>query len=169
MDPTFELLATLAGIAGIFVGFGALVASSDQDGANPRDLSTITAVSVIGLLTLVGALVPIALGGFGLSGRTLWGWSSGIFFALIWLTILHPVNRPNVMATIKTDPKGAAFFWLVLEPMIQVPLVMAIFGVFPEHGAAFYQIAVIVNLIEAAQLMLLTVLTRSQPANTGSD
>ena len=65
MSLTFELLVALAGIAGIFVGFGALVVLSDDSAATTEELHMVRAVVSIGLITLVGALVPLGLGGFG--------------------------------------------------------------------------------------------------------
>lgn len=50
-------------------------------------------------------------------------------------------------------PRSAAFFWLVLEPPIQLPLILAMLGLFPSNAAGFYIIAVLVNLVEGAPLL----------------
>jgi hypothetical protein len=48
----------------------------------------------------------------------------------------------------------------VLEPMIQVPLLLAILGMFPQHAAAFYVLAVVINLLQCAQTLVQTVYAR---------
>ena len=63
MSSTADLLGALAGIAGIFVGFGALVVLGEDDDATAPELHMVRGVVTIGLLTLVGALVPLGLGG----------------------------------------------------------------------------------------------------------
>ena len=159
MSPVVDLLASLAAIAGIFVGFGALVVLSDDSESTVGELHMVRSVVTIGLLTLVGALIPLGLGEFGLGDRTLWGWSGGLFLALIWFGLLHPANRP-VHAMVRTDPRAAAFFWLVLEPPIQVPLLFCVFGIFPQHAAAFYTLAVVLNLFQCAQTLVQAVYMR---------
>ncbi|VAV86193.1 hypothetical protein MNBD_BACTEROID02-229 [hydrothermal vent metagenome] len=44
----------------------------------------------VGLLTLVGCLIPVLLGRYGIENNLLWRWSSGAFFTLIWFALLHP-------------------------------------------------------------------------------
>ena len=51
---------------------------------------------------------------------------------------------------IRTDPKSAAFFWLVLEPTIQIPLALNILGILPRYAPAFFTTAVIINLFQCA-------------------
>ena len=89
MDPIFEIYVALAGIAGVFVGFGALVVLSDYDDAVISEMHMVRSVVTIGLLSLVGALVPVALGSFGVGERLLWGWSSAAFLTLIWFGLLQ--------------------------------------------------------------------------------
>jgi len=160
MSPVVDLLASLAAIAGIFVGFGALVVLSDDSESTVGELHMVRSVVTIGLLTLVGALIPLGLGGFGLGNRTLWGLSGGLFLALIWFGLLHPANRPVLATMIRTDPRAAAFFWLVLEPPIQVPLLFCVFGIFPQHAASLHTLAVVLNLFQCAQTLVQVVYMR---------
>jgi hypothetical protein len=160
LSPTFDLLAALAAIAGIFVGFGALVVLSDDSDATTPELHMVRAVVSIGLITLVGALVPLGLGGFGLEERELWGWSSAVFLGVVWFGLLHPTNRPVLVTMFRTDLRAALFFWLVLEPPIQVPLVFGVLGIFPAHAAAVYTVAVVVNLFQCAQTLVQVVYAR---------
>jgi hypothetical protein len=160
LSPTSDLLAALAGIAGIFVGFGALVVLSDDSAATTEELHMVRAVVSIGLITLVGALIPLGLGGFGLEDRQLWGWSSAAFLAVIWFGLLHPTNRPVLATMFRTNLRAALFFWLVLEPPIQVPLLLGVFGVFSSHASALYIVAVVLNLFQCAQTLVQVVYIR---------
>jgi len=160
LNPSFDLLVSLAEIAGIFVGFGALIVLSHQGDERVPEQQMVRQVVVIGLLTLVGALLPVGLAQLGLDGSLLWRWSSGGFFALIWFALLHPSSWPLIIAQARSNPRAAAFFWIVLETPIQVPLILAILGFFPAKVAGLYTVAVVVNLIEAAQLLAQIVYAR---------
>ena len=89
MDPTFDLLVSLAGIAGVFVGFGALVVLTEDNDTVIAELHMTRSVVAVGLLTMVGALVPIGIGMFGVAEATLWRWASGVFLTLIALNMLR--------------------------------------------------------------------------------
>ncbi len=164
MSPSFDLLAALAAIAGIFVGFGALVVLSDDSDTTIPESHMVRAVVSIGLITLVGALVPLGLAGFGLEDRALWGWSSAAFLGVIWFGLLHPTNRPVLVTMIRTDIRAALFFWLVLEPPIQIPLVLCIFGIFLPQAAALYTMAVVLNLFQCALTLVQVVYARVERA-----
>jgi len=164
LSPTFDLLAALAAIAGIFVGFGSLVALSEDTDAGAEEIHMVRSVVAIGLLTLVGALIPLGLAGFGLGDRALWGWSGAAFLSLIWFGLLHPTNRPVLATMIRTDPKAALFFWLVLEPPIQIPLVLCILGIFLPYAHALYTLAVVLNLFQCAQTLVQVVYGRVERA-----
>lgn len=153
MSPQFDLLSSLAQIAGVFIGFGALIVLSGSPEEDAPELGMLRQVVAIGLLTLVGALVPVGLSQLGLEGPVLWRVSSAVFFGLIWFSILHPTSRRLIVAQMKASPRSAAFFWLVLEPPIQVPLILATLGLFPERASGLFTIAVVVNLVECAQLL----------------
>ena len=168
MDPIFEIFVGLAGIAGVFVGFGALVVLSDHDETVVSEMHMVRSVVAIGLLTLVGALVPVGIASFEVDNRLLWGLSGGVFLALIWMGLLHPTNRPVLATMMRSDLKASLFFWLVLEPLIQVPLFFCLFGVLPEYAHALYMIAVIINLIQCAQTLLQVVYARVDRVNRTS-
>jgi hypothetical protein len=163
----FDLLSSLAEIAGIFIGFGALIVLSGRDEEDPAEMGMVRQVVVSGLVTLVGALIPIGVAQFGLESGLLWRISAGCFFGVIWFAILHPTSRPLLINQFRNDPKAAAFFWFVLEPPIQVPLVLAMLGVFPERASGLYTIAVVVNLVQGAQLLAQVVYARIE--RTGAE
>jgi hypothetical protein len=147
-----DLFLSIAEIAGIFVGFGALISFSSDRG--PVSRIGIRNVVAIGLLVLVAAVVPVGLSQYGLTGRVLWGWSSAAFLLFIWMSILGLLrdseHREWAKADAKANPVLAIFFWGFLEVPIQVPLALAMLGVAPSLAPAFYVTALVLNLFQAA-------------------
>lgn len=157
MYPEFDLFISLSAIAGIFIGFGALITVS-----TPNDnitLGLLRGIVSVGLLTLVGCLIPVLLGRYGIQNDLLWRWSSGVFFVLIWFSLLHPKARQVFIAQFKLNLKAALFFWIVIEIPIQLPLILIIFGAYPNLHAALYTTAIILNLVQAGILLVQIVYT----------
>ncbi|NOY47708.1 MAG: hypothetical protein GXO84_05850 [Chlorobi bacterium] len=152
MNPEFDLFISLSAIAGIFIGFGALITVTTLN--DKITLGMLRGIVSVGLLTLVGCLIPVLLGRYGIENNLLWRWSSGIFFTLIWFALLHPAARQVFIAQFKLNLKAALFFWIVVEIPIQLPLILAIFGIFPNLHPAFYTTAIILNLVQAGILLV---------------
>lgn len=154
MTPGIELFVTMAEIAGIFVGFGALISVTGRAEIGDEQLGHIRAVVTIGLVVLVAGLIPVGLDRYGVTGRSLWFTASLVFLALSWvvnvLSLRRAESRQLVLAQLRTRPWSAAFFWLLLELPVQVPLFLALFGVRPDLAPAFYLTALLFNLFQAA-------------------
>lgn len=152
MEHDIDLFLSIAEIAGVFVGFGALISFSRDQTAQVR--VPLRGVVTVGLVVLVAALLPVALAGYGLTERTLWAWSSAGFLLIIWVAIVRLFLDPDHRAWVKRDaiahPVLTVFFWIFLEVPIQVPLVLAILGVAPALAAGFYVTGLVLNLVEAA-------------------
>ncbi len=160
MEATQGLLLDLAAIAGIFVGFGALIVFSSNNRDTEAELQTLRGVTTTGLLALVSALLPIVVSGIGLEGRALWATSSAISLVAIWFTLLHPSVRPELVAQLRANPAAAAFFWIFLELPIQLPLLLILAGVFVSHAAALYLASLCFHLFESTQLLVQVVYSR---------
>jgi hypothetical protein len=148
MDFDYSTYISLASIAGIFVGFAALITASDDDDSPVL----IKGIVNIGMLTLAGSLIPILLAKYGIEDYLLWRLSSGIFFALIWFSILHPTTRKFLLIQFKINLKAALFFWIFVEIPIQLPLILSVFGIYPNLHNAFFITSIILNLIQAGYL-----------------
>jgi len=148
------LFLAIAEIAGVFVGFGALISFTRRNEIEPTQLGQIRAVVTSGLVVIVAALLPVGLSRFGIGGHSLWFLSSLIFLLLVWavivLSLRRPENRRIVASEARASPAMAAFFWLLLELPIQVPLVLVLLGPFPDLEPGFYTTALVFNLFEAA-------------------
>jgi hypothetical protein len=83
-------------------------------------------VVTIGLLVIIAALIPVILSSYGLSQDHLWFINSFSFLILnavvIILLLPRSGNRVFLAAQSRANPLTAAFFWLLLEIPVQVPL-----------------------------------------------
>ncbi|GAA1058936.1 hypothetical protein [Agromyces bracchium] len=148
------LFVGIAEIAGVFVGFAALISVTGRDEIAPSQLAQVRAVVTIGLVVIVAALLPVALSAYGLDAPVLWRVSSGLFLVLVWvvmaLALRRPENRRSARTQARRSPGLTAVFWGVLEVAIQVPLLLAVLGVVEDLARAFYTTALVVHLFEAA-------------------
>lgn len=149
-----DLFIALAEIAGVFVGFGALISVTRRDEVGTVQLGQIRAVVTIGLMVMVASLIPVGLDRYHLSGRGLWLIASLLFlcinWAVIFISLRRPENRQLMIAQGRSSPIKALFFWILLEIPVQIPLLLAALGLRPDLDPAFYLTALLFNLFEAA-------------------
>lgn len=152
----FVLFITIAEIAGIFVGFAALISVTRRSEIDDAQLGQIRAVVTIGLLVVVASLIPVALGAYEIESHTLWLIAGLVYLVLNWtvifLALRRPENRELASAQARTKPLMAALFW-VLEIPIQLPLLLIVFGFNQDLDAALYMTALIFHLFEAALVL----------------
>jgi hypothetical protein len=164
-----DLFVALAQIAGVFVGFGALISLTRRSEIEASELGRIRGVVTIGLSVIVAALIPVGLGRYGVSGHSLWSICSLIFLLLAWVVIIVALRRPDtrelMIAQARANPVTAGFFWLFLEVPIQLPLILIVLGPYPDLEAAFYTTALVLNLFEAAFLLAQIVYSQVGPPN----
>ena len=79
MEQDTALLTAMAEIAGVFVGFGALISVTRRMEIEAAQLRLIRAVVTIGLVVVVAALMPVGLARYGIVQEYLWRVSSLIF------------------------------------------------------------------------------------------
>lgn len=149
-----NLFIELAGVAGVFVGFGALISATNQGEVPSRQLGQIRTVVTTGLIVIVAALIPLALERYGFNGHRLWFSSGLVFFIVSWLVILlalrRPENRETALTEARSHPIQSMLFWLLLELPVQVSLVLILLGLSAEFEGALYLTALIFNLFQAA-------------------
>ena len=149
-----SLLITIAQIAGVFVGFGALISVTGKTGLDASQLGQIRAVVTIGLVVIVAALMPVGLGHYGVIGHSLWLICSLVFLTLSWTVTVYSLSRPEnreyTFSRTRANPVMAVFFWILLEVPMQLPLILTVIGQFPELEPAFYITALVLNVFQAA-------------------
>lgn len=167
MTQDVDLFVAITEIAGVFVGFGALISVTRRSEIEAFLLGQIRAVVTIGLVVIVAALIPVGLGRYGITGHDLWFVCSLVFLLLIWAVIIlslrRPENRGLTITQARTSPAMAVFFWLLLELPIQLPLVLTALGFFPDLEPAFYTTALVFNLFEAAFVLAQLVYSQASP------
>jgi hypothetical protein len=144
-----EIFIGIAHIAGIFVGFEALISVTHR-----KEVGRIRSVVTIGLMVIIASLLPIGFDSYGISGHYLWFWCSLIFFILNLvisiLSLRNPDNRVALKSQMRSNPFMTILFFLLFEIPLQVPLILAILGLFPDLEYAFYLTALLFSLFEAA-------------------
>jgi len=163
-----ELFMELAGIAGVFLGFGALISVRSASTSEAFELTYIREVVAMGTQVVVAALVPVVLSRYGITGHELWLVSSLVFLAL-FLGMLGAVGlrvaeaRAIAVATPWTRRAVSA----VLYVPETVALVLVVLGVVPDQEPALYLTAVGLHLIMAASFLLSLAYSfgRPQPAS----
>lgn len=150
MEFDYDIYVGLGSIAGIFLGFAALITASDEEDSP----ALIKGIVNIGMLTLAGALIPVLLAKYGVAEALLWRLAGGAFFAIIWFSLLHPTTRKFLVIQFRLDLKAALFFWIFIEIPIQLPLVFCILGVLPSYHEAFFITSIVLNLIQAGYLLV---------------
>ncbi|MFC1875106.1 hypothetical protein ACFLY3_03025 [Chloroflexota bacterium] len=154
MDLDVGLFVTIAEIAGIFVGFGALISVTRRAEIETPKLWRIRGLVTMGLGVIIAALVPIGLRRYGVTGHELWFTCSLIYLILNWTVSIWSLRKPEVRKLVITDaranPLVAVFFWLLLEVPLQVPLFLILFGSLPNLEPALYTTAIFFALFEAA-------------------
>ena len=154
MTQELELYVTMAEIAGVFVGFGALISVTRKDEIETAQLGRVRAVVTVGLMVMVAGLIPVGLDRYGVGGHGLWFSSSLVYLLLNWAVILLslrlPENRALVGDQARSSPLLSVFYWLFLEISVQLPLILTIMGIWPSLEPAFYLTALAFNLFEAA-------------------
>ena len=101
-----ELFLSLAEIAGVFVGFGALIAVRSGGAGEPQEVAPMRLVVGFGMLTVIAALAPVTLGRYDLTGHQVLVLSSVlvavVFVVIVFVHVRAPEYKeavPIVMAT----------------------------------------------------------------------
>ena len=160
-------LAQLAEIAGVFVGFGALISTTHQGKGKDAEHWYIRGVVSIGLMAVVAALVPAAISRYGLSGHALWLLSALIFLVLNWGAMLVYQRRPEHQAlwaaTSRAQRLRFMSYSLLLEGGLEIALILVVLGPLPDQEPALYITAVLLLLFQAAVLLTQLVYVQARP------
>jgi drug/metabolite transporter (DMT)-like permease len=154
-----ELFLSLAEIAGMFVGFGALIAVRSGGPMEASEINTIRWPVTIAIWVVIVALAPVIISRYEITGHELWFACSLLALALLAIMIAvfarTPENRADVAHTFATMPAGkiallaGPTFWLpcVLDVLA---LLLVVLGPFPDQEPALYLTAVGLGLLMGA-------------------
>jgi len=165
-----DLFMELAGIAGVFVGFGALISVRAGGASDAFEIAYMRGVVSFGLLTIVAALAPVTLGRYDLAEHQVWALSSVVVVVgLIAVTVLNALT-PEYRDETATATRSR---WLRMLAMGAVAVLMLaaalaplviILGLAPGYEAALFFTAVVVILLFDALQLLQLVFRRRHPA-----
>ncbi len=163
----------MAEIAGVFVGFGALIAVRTGNTLASGDIAEIRWVMSSGIWVVISALVPILVSGYGVAGHDLWLACSLV--AIVLLVAILTVNgmssemRADRAATLALDRALLArllaamvlAFWLPTAALL-VALALVVLGLFPGQEEPLYLTAIGLGLFSTALNLLLQVFPPSE-------
>ena len=167
MEST-NLLTSLAEIAGVFVGFAALISVRSGGTSDPHELVYMRAVVWMGLMTVVAALAPVTIGGYGLAEHQVWVLSSVLvlvgYFGMVAFSLLTPEVRADQAAASRTFQAVEAALSLIWAVVTILALGAIVLGLAPELEAALYSTVVVLILLGSAASLLELVYTQRRPA-----
>jgi len=167
-----ELFLSLAEIAGVFVGFGALIAVRSGGATEWQEVAQMRVVVAMGLLTAVAALAPVTLTRYDLAGHQVWALSSALglvgWLLMIAVNARTPEYRAGWAAVAATkwtpgEVVGTAVYVLYMIVMLLAPIIVML-GVAPDLEAALYFTYVVLILLGAGWTLLGLVFSQRRPA-----
>jgi hypothetical protein len=168
-----ELFIALAEIAGVFVGFGALISLTRKNAIDFHQLGRLRGVVSIALVVIIASLVPVGINLYGISGHDLWFVCSIIFLFLVWAQILLSLRKSEyrelLIKQTVASPLVSMFFWILLEAPIHVSLILIAIGIYPYLEPAFYTTALLFHLFEATFLLVQIVNYQMRPSTNPQD
>jgi FtsH-binding integral membrane protein len=167
-----DLFLSLAEIAGVFVGFGALISVRNGGRSNAHEVACIRSVVWAALWVVVAALAPVIVSRYGITGHELWLVCSLVALVL-WLGLLlgdarTPEAREELAAASRARLIGEMTATLLLAVPMMIALVVVVLGLFPDQEPALYLTAVGLGLFMGALTLLFLVFSQRRP-QTASD
>ncbi len=158
-----DLFMELAGIAGVFVGFGALIAVRSGGASDAFEVAWMRGVVSVGLVAVLAALAPVVISRYGLAEHEVWAVSSVLF--LVCFVGIFAIN--NISPEARVADQGIPRRVLVIRFAIWVPSVIVLFvspiaiilGVAPVREEALYFTLVALALLGSAIALRMLVFT----------
>ena len=163
-----ELFLSLAEIAGVFMGFGALIAIRSGGTSDVVEVTMVGMVAWIGIQVVIAALTPVVVSRFGVTGHELWLVCSLVSLALWWIgdevvSRISPERRAlraafPLKVRWRQELVGACF-WVPMN----LALVIVVLGLVPQQEPALYLAAVVLLLFMDAFMLLMMVTSAARP------
>jgi len=164
-----DLFLSLAEIAGVFVGFAALISVRSGGASDAAEVSYIRWVVSNAIWVVVAALAPVIVSRYGLAGHELWLVCSLLALVLFLglLAVWRTTEIQEIAAVTRAVIVEVASNALLMVPMIGA-LILVVLGVFPDQEPALYLTAVGLGLFLDALTLLFLVFSHGRP-QTASD
>lgn len=159
-----ELFMHYAEIAGVFVGFGALISMRSARPTDLHDVVYLRGVLGVGVHVVVTALLPITVRRYGVPDHTLWR-SCALAALAIWVAFIIVFWRvPDAKAFNQQTERVDQLFPVVGLPLhltIAGSFLLIIFGVRPSLDEALYVTALTAGVVFAGYTLLVMVMSQS--------
>jgi hypothetical protein len=167
-----ELLLSLAEIAGVFVGFAALISVRSGGASEAEEVTYIRWVVTLGVWVVIAAIAPIIVGRYGVTGHELWlvcSLLSLVLYLGLWIVNERTTEAREAGAVLsRAQTVGVMAFFLAFIVPVIAALVLVVLGLFPDQEPALYLTAVgLVLSMGAFTLLLLVVSQRRLAAAPG--
>jgi hypothetical protein len=173
-----DVLVPLAEIAGVFVGFGALIAVRSGATMALSEIIWMRYVMMAGIWVVIAALAPTVIGSYGVAGHELWLACSllalALFSVMVVVFSLTPENQAERARLSSALPRrvAAAVYgstvWLPM-PLLVIALALVVLGPFPGQEQALYLTAVAVGLYMGAIALFVAVFWQGPKAALPSE
>jgi hypothetical protein len=169
-----ELFVHFAEIAGIFVGFGALIGLRSTERLDLHDVVYLKSVLALGVWVVIFALVPIAVERYGVDGHALWLWCAVAALA-VWLIAVFGLNSTadlkafNRSSDLERVDRLFPVVGLPLHLVIAGSLVVIIIGIWPAAEEALYVTALTAGVVFAGYTLLVSVLSHKHVTDSERD
>jgi hypothetical protein len=164
-----ELFLSLAEIAGVFVGFGALIAVRS---GGPTDAGVVTGIRwlvSVAMWVVVTALAPVIVSRYDLADHEIWLVCSLValatWVALAVVTGRSPEYRQDAATVSRARLIGEEAVGALLYVPMVAALIVVVLGLVPDQEPALYFTAVALGLFIAVYMLLAMVFSQRRPAS----
>ena len=166
-----DLFVHFAEIAGVFVGFGALISLRSAPLSDAHDVVYLRSVLSLGVWVVISGLVPIAVSRYGVAGHDLW-LPCAVGAMCLWAVLLATLGRSGESKEINRSPERVdRLFPLVglpLHVLIAGSLALIIVGSWPASEQAFYVTALTAGVIFGGYTLLTLVMSQRPAPGPGA-
>lgn len=163
-----ELFVHFAEIAGVFVGFGALISVRSGNLTDLHDVVYLQAVLGLGVWVVISALLPIAVNRYGIDDHALWLSCAAVAIAIWVVFLIVFIRTPDSRALNRSAETVDRLFPLVglpLHVLIAGSMMLIVIGIWPGHDEALYVTGLTAGVVFAGYTLL--ALTMSQRHHPG--
>jgi hypothetical protein len=113
-----DLFLSLAEIAGVFVGFGALISVRSSGASDAHEVAYIRPVVTLAICVVVAALAPVIISRYGVTGHELWLVCSLVALCLLrldcraWTVHRLPARLVTTPQTVQSFTRESSIGWL---------------------------------------------------------
>lgn len=164
-----DLFVHFAEIAGVFVGFGALISLRSAHVDDAHDVTYLRAVLGVGLWVVVMALVPIAVNRYGVQGQALWRWCA-VLALVLWAVFVVALNLTPESKALNHSPELLDRFFPVVGLPLHVvtagSMLLTVLGLWSRDDDALYVTALTAGVIFAGYTLLMCVLSQAHDSTS---